>query len=377
MLKKILYVFVFALAMLVSGVFAQPTKKLDVVIRDFPVDEFKPEPGDKNPVKPPFDVDIWLTGDPDSKGGGSIAGGNLPSFEGGGTLPSIDKIWDTKINSMVPLPNGKGNKEVHGFGTKGTTIPPNRKGELILTAYPNASAAVQTKDGYINYAEWDTNSTYQKLFGLPPKAYENNPFGIADPTVVQPNGGVAFVKNGFPGESSAGGIQVAPTRCFADLETPDKPRINCLNFSLKAKQPFQIAVTVYDQLGNFITQYRETVTEQEFRSVVQSPGFVEKDQMEMVAKGSSQCKKLSANNFGQEDVVTLNGHVKVNVNIYPFFADGKHFSNGVYFLKIDRVDLPYKGCVNFGGNAQLVSEPFVRYHADTKLGWMRAGDKKK
>jgi hypothetical protein len=381
MRRKISLIFAFALAVLIPGVSAQ-TAQINTV--SLPPLEFKPISSDNNPIKPPFSIDQWFTGDPNSgkNGGGSIAGGTLPYFAGGGDFPSINQIWNPVTGKMEDLPNGKGNNIVHGFGSIGTTIPPNRAGELILTAYPNASGTVQTKDGPVDYKTWDTSSAYQRLFGLPPKAEEALPFGVADPTVEQPNGGYIFVKNGFPGESSAGGVQVAPTRCFSDDKEPDKPRINCLNFSLKAKQPFKIAVTVYDQFGNFVTQYRETVTEQEFRSVVQAPGLVDVGAAQALGGQTGNndgiCTEFPSNeNFGKENVVTLNGYVKVNVNIYPFFADGRRFGNGVYLLKIDRVDIPYKGCVNANGFAQKVTEPFTRYHADAKFGWMKAGEKKK
>ncbi|WP_461252328.1 hypothetical protein, partial [Treponema sp. R8-4-B8] len=154
------------------------------------------------------------------------------------------------------------------------------------------------------------------------------PYGIADPKVQAFDGGYAFVKKGFPNESSAGGTgRIAPTRCIAD-RTNEEPRINCLNFSLLAKQPFQLSVILYDQLGNFVTQYREKVTEREFRSVVQGPNYVDEEQnniKELVKSASADCQAPTPNNYGQKNVLTTNGLVKVNVNIYPFSKDGRRF----------------------------------------------------
>jgi len=342
---------------------------------------FKPEITDDDVRKPDFNVDAWFTGDPNGgKGGGggsvSTGGGSLPGFGNtNGIFPNIDKIWDNNQNKLVDLPSGKSNKTVHGFGTTGTPIPPSRSGELILTAYPNAGASVNGK----SYSDWEKDTTAQKLFGMPPVPEGDNLYGIADPTVQQPNGGYMFVKNGFKDESSVGGIQVAPTRCISDRDgaSGETPRVNCLNFSLKAKQPFRIAVTVYDQLGNFVTQYSEKVDEQEFRSVVQGPTFIEnKSKPSEGSKGyvhpSGNCRYPNGpEDFGKKDIITTNGFVKVNVNIYPFSKDGRRFGNGVYILKIDRVDLPYEGCMNSAGNSVFIEEEFMRYHADTKFGWMR------
>ncbi|MDR2595268.1 MAG: fibro-slime domain-containing protein [Fibromonadaceae bacterium] len=346
---------------------------------------FVPIPGDKNPVKPDF-VDQWFTGSPtDVTGQCTICDGGLPN---NGAFPNINQIWDPKTGTMISDDDLKSNNIVHGFGKTGTPIPPNRAGELLLTAYPNATpgAMVSTKAANgprMKYEDWLKDEEAQKLFGLPPEQSDKGPYGIADPKQQAEYGGYAFVKNGFPNESSVGSNgRIAPTRCVSDLTKPNEPRINCLNFSLLARQPFQISVILYDQLGNFVTQYRETVTEREFRSVVQGPnypnspansnGTTEKNAVDALSKKEdSKCKAPTNNNFGQPDVITTNGLVKVNVNIYPFSKDGRRFGNGVYIAKIDRVDLPYGGCVNNEGTPVYTTEDYKRYHADQKFGWMR------
>jgi len=251
--------------------------------------------------------------------------------------------------------------------SRGKPIPPNKAGELILTAYPNSAGNVHG----MPYSEWIENYSLQKLFGLPPESLnEDELFGIADPAVQTKEGGYVFVKNGFSGESSVSGkIKVAPTRCIS-YKSEAKPRINCLNFSLLAKQPFQIAVTVYDQHGNFITQYRETVNETEFRNIVQGPNYIEGSGSENIAH-SDDCIAPTSTNYGAPNVSTINGLVKVNVNIYPFYADGRNFGNGVYILKIAKVDLPYEGCINSSGTAIKTIQPFMRNHSELKMGWMR------
>jgi len=353
-------------------------------------------PGDKNPVKPEF-TEEWFTGNP-SDGPCNGCEGGLPS---NGTFPNITLIWDPNApnasgekGDMVQGPNSN-IKVIHGFGKTGTPIPPSRAGELVLTAYPNASGTVIIKEGpyagKYTYEEWLKNEELQKLFGLPPKVSENGPYGITDPKTQADYGGYAFVKNGFPNESSVGGTgQRAPTRCIVSdsLSKDGKPRINCLNFSLLASQPFQISVILYDQLGNFVTQYRETITEQEFRSVVQGPnypnssvnpnGSAEKSDVDKLSKNANtDCQAPTSTNFGKPNVLTTNGLVKVNVNIYPFSKDGRRFGNGVYIAKIDRVDLPYGGCMNNEGMPVYITADYMRYHADQKFGWMRTKPSKK
>jgi len=339
--------------------------------------EFKPIPGDDGPVKPIFDMDVWFTGDPKggTSGGECASCGSLPAS---GPFPTINgQIWDPVIGDFVHVPNAS--TTVHGFGQKGTPIPLNRAGELVLTAFPSATGIVNTINGPMTYEEWKENEKMQKLFGLPPTVSEYGPFGVANPQEQAMDGGWAFVKNGFKDESSAGGKgQLAPTRCIADRSKPDEPRINCLNFSLLAQQPFQINVAVFDQFGNFVTQYRETVTEREFRSVVQGPNYLEENQAaveELSKNASKDCEEPTSSNYGKPTVLTTNGLVKVNVNIYPFSANGRRFGNGVYIVKIDRIDLPYEGCVNNAGRPTPVNLGYIRYHAEQKFGWMRAKSK--
>jgi len=345
---------------------------------------FVPMPGDKNPVKPDF-VDDWFTGSPtDVTGQCTLCGGGLPN---NGTFPNINQIWDPKTGTMISSyddPSLRPNNIVHGFGKTGTPIPPSRAGELVLTAFPNSSGTVSTNGKKMTYEEWLKDEEAQKLFGLPPEVSPNGPYGVADPKKQADYGGYAFVKNGFPNESSVGSNgRVAPTRCISDLTKPNEPRINCLNFSLLARQPFQISVIIYDQLGNFVTQYRETVTEREFRSVVQGPNYTDGEKNSVSKDGkigknaSKNCQVPTSSNYGKDSVLTTNGLVKVNVNIYPFSKDGRRFGNGVYIAKIDRVDLPYNGCVNNEGIPLYTIEDYKRYHADQKFGWMRTKPSKK
>jgi len=329
---------------------------------------FEPVLGDNNPIKPPFDMAAWFTGNPTDASCANC--GPLPN---NGSFPNINYIWDP-IQAAMVTPST--NRTVHGFGPAGTSIPPQRAGELVLTAFPNASGIVNTINGSMAYAEWYENKALQKLFGLPPEVSDYGPYGIVDPKVQAPDGGYQFVKNGFPNESSAGGIgQIAPTRCVSDRSKLDEPRINCLNFSLLTTQPFKLSVTLYDQRGNLVTQYLETITEKELRSIVQGPNYApeERSYVAQLSKNSNQmCQAPTASNYGMPNVLTTNGLVKVNVNIYPFSKNGNRFSNGAYTAKIDMVELPYEGCMNNAGMPIYITEPYKCHHAELKFDWINS-----
>jgi fibro-slime domain-containing protein len=337
-------------------------------------------PGNGNPRQPDGSVP--------SGAGGPVPGGD-GAYDGAGKFPNIRTVWDSKKNTMVNISDvdgAKNNNDIHGFGAVGKPIPPQRAGELILTALPNYLSAPY---GFNSYDEWYQAYKEGKmdgdadLFGLPPEAKGEAWWGLADPTTEARGGGYQFVKNGFPNESSTkGNIKIAPTRCTARIdESPtakpgERASINCLNFNMGAQQPFQLAVTVYDQLGNFVTQYRETVSEQDFRNATQAPNYLFGED-KLVS--SPVCELPTDGNYGKKTTTTTNGFINVNVNIYPFSTTGRRFGNGVYIAKIDRVDLPFEGCQVVEGIASksdpITGTKFKRFHSEQKFGWMRS-DKK-
>jgi hypothetical protein len=349
---------------------------------------------DTKPKKPPFaggnPENFTGNGNPSPDGsvppgaGGPVPGGD-GAYDGSGKFPNIRTVWSSKANggkggmvNIADVDGAKNNNNVHGFGTIGAPIPSQRAGELILTAFPNALVPPQ---GFTSYEEWETHyKEHNKekdadLFGLPPETKGDAWWGLVDPTTEARGGGYQFVKNGFPNESSTkGNIKIAPTRCTAIIdegaEAGKRASINCLNFNMVAQQPFQLAVTVYDQLGNFVTQYRETITEQDFRNVTQAPNYLfNRDQIKTAA---GRCEEPKDDNYGSPNTTTTNGVINVNVNIYPFSTTGRRFGNGVYIAKIDRVDLPFSGCQVLGGIAGKNDQRFIRFHSEQKFGWMRA-----
>lgn len=288
---------------------------------------FDPTINDATVKKPNFDVESMFTP--------------------GSTTVSVSPANSDRLNYATSDAGKTGTVTINGFGSaSNATLPPSKTGEMILTAYPSSTDP-----------NWKSNLAAD--FGLPSEATINGIYGVADGSTG------TFLKNGFPGESNLdGSMKVSPTRCVTDKND----NVNCLNFSLDAKQPFKLNVTVFDHLGHFITQYKESVSEQEFRYATQATAIGGTD-----VAASDACKEVNGTSvkYGDPNALTNNGYLKVNVNIYPFSQTGRRIGNGVYILKIDRIDEAFNGCMNASGVGDMGENKFVRYHAESKLGWMR------
>lgn len=313
-------------------------------VTTLPPIEFVPILNNETVVKPEFDVGTMFQP-------GEIA--NTP----GPTNPGILDNIKTMINSEgdeVPFAKNESSTPINGFGAaSNSVINPTKTGEMILTLYPSS-----------NNAGWDEQSPY---FGLPPRAGENG-FGSIDPTQIGDGGVVSFLKNGFPGESNVdGSMRVSPTRCVTD----ENQNVNCLNLSIPAQQPFEINVTVFDHMGHFITQYRDGITEQEFRYVTQAANY-NGNSSELPSEAQGPYWKCSEDEpYGSKHNLVKNGRVQVSVNIYPFSQTGRRIGSGVYIVKIDRIDKEFAGCFNAGGASDWSEYNYQRYHSEEKIGWMR------
>lgn len=234
---------------------------------------------------------------------------------------------------------------VTGFGSAGTKIPASQAGELILTNYPAGKTSMDEK------------------IGLPPQATAGS-YGLIDPT-VSVNGAYSYVKNGFANESNTdGSYRVSPTRCTSN----SAGNVNCLSFTFPAVQPFKLNVTVYDHLGHYISSYQQTVTPEDFRNVTQGATLVD-PASNPVASGDA-CKYTGK--LGDDNNLVQNGKVRVSVNVYPLDETGRRIGNGVYIVKVDRIDYAFTGCFNNNGVSAVGEYEFVRYHDEYKLGWMRS-----
>lgn len=293
----------------------------------------KPDPKvdivDVSVKKPNFDVETMFTG-------GTIT--TTPAVSN----PSIIQTYVDESKQSSALSG----TSVNGFGAaSNNTLPTNKTGEMILTAYPSSTDP-----------NWKNNLPAD--FGLPPEA-SLGIFGTVDGTAG------SFLKNGFPGESNLdGSMKVSPTRCVTDKND----NVNCMSFTFDVKQPFKINVTVFDHLGHFITQYKESISEQEFRYATQATALGTSD-----VASSEACKEVNGTsvNYGDANALTNNGYLKVSVNLYPFSQTGRRIGNGVYILKVDRIDEEFVGCINASGVADIGENTFDRNHDESKLGWMR------
>jgi len=242
----------------------------------------------------------------------------LPGSEG--ELGTVD------VNSsatVVPklIADGKGAAAKTPLTGDPTIIPPNRAGEIFLTPYPfgvdSASDALGTGQD----------------FGMPPVATDASGLGLVDlGSGAAPDSGTGsftFLKSAFYGSQGNSSVIATSGEAYSLCsQDPVSGAGNCLeSIVIDVEQGFRLNVLIYDHLGNFVSQYSETVTNAEIWEIQKrSPG-----------------SSVSGEKAG-------NPKVRVNVQLYPRSQENRLIGNGVYityvdFLRLERLPVNGQNCV--------------------------------
>lgn len=192
------------------------------------------------------------------------------------------------------------------------SIPPSLAGEIILSPLPYEEILGTWDNEIATYGSFpsSTNGSVGAVVsgnGVPMTTMSSDVTKASD-------GGVQFIKSGFV--SSAGDPnQLATSGTSSSLCTEDGSASNCLTgIMFETEQGFKINVMVYDAIGNFVTQYKESVTNEEMWAVqLQAPG--------------------------SEFDISGNGKVIASVGVYPNDRLGRKIGNGAYILVVDVLKL--------------------------------------
>ena len=155
-------------------------------------------------------------------------------------------------------------------------------------------------------------------------------------------------------DNSPDGSNVA--RCYADANGTE----SCSSISFRTSQPFMVNVRVFDNLGHFISQYTEGITDP-----VKFKALVSKQTVPNAT--SNTC--TDGSNYEQ---VTGVGEMMVTIKMYPVSQQGRKIATGPYIYQVSIIKEHYVYCAYMGGGGfQYIDAPYQRSFFTTTRGYRR------
>ncbi|WP_290954908.1 fibro-slime domain-containing protein [Fibrobacter sp.] len=162
----------------------------------------------------------------------------------------------------------------------------------------------------------------------------------------------------YPGSvfSDAGDPNAVSGRCYADANGIE----SCSSISFRTSQPFLVNVRVFDNLGHFISQYTEGITDTTvFKQLVSA---------QKVANATAN----TCTDGSQYAEVTGVGEMMVTVKMYPVSQQGRKIATGPYIYQVSIIKEAYKYCAYMGGGGfQFIDAPYQRASFTTTRGYRR------
>ena len=249
----------------------------------------------------------------------SAAGKAVVSYEWG----PVTKISIGSVTTIVPTDNTIDRPPFDNKTLPSGELPNDQTGEIVISPLPSDYAN--------DPEEWLKNN-------LGP--WTSTPVGtgsgfVSGSTASDANGRFTFLQSSTTDASnSSGGV----TRCYNDGKEE-----SCTSIAFVTDEPFQINVRVFDNLGHFVSQYTESMSEAALKQIVatNSTGVQER------------CYNMAT---GFEGNGVTSGSVIATVKMYPVSQNGRKISTGPYIYQVSLIEYPFEHCVNLGGQTYLPGE---------------------
>lgn len=245
-------------------------------------------------------------------------------------------------DSTIDRPDFDANKLLAEVPLVDEKLPNNATGEIIVSALPEEYANIS------DMKEW---------LKIHPE-YTRTPSGNGGTSGQITNGGVdetgrfAFIQSYGTSAATSG---IVETRCYSDPNLAE----SCAGITFLTGQPFRINVRVFDNLGHFVSQYTETLSEEAMNTILNTPS---------APASQTQC----TDNVSQTVYPAVaTGLAIINVKMYPVSQSGRKIGTGPYIYQVALIEEPYKHCVNYGGTQNFVDEYYKRTHYTMVRGYRR------
>lgn len=221
----------------------------------------------------------------------------------------------------------------------GGELEPNSTGELLITPFPSSFIDEGDQNTWLEKHWTDITSAATGADGHPASGVNTRTYPGVMIDDENPNGAVS-------------------ARCYADANGTE----SCSSISFRTSQPFQVNVRVFDNLGHFISQYTESVTDvTKFQNMMKA--------QPVPNATSNVCVDAST---GQSAEVTGVGEMMVTIKMYPVSQQGRKIATGPYIYQVSIIKEHYVYCAYMGnGGFQLVDAPYQRASLTTTRGYRR------
>ena len=255
----------------------------------------------------------------------SVTGKAVTGLTWGAITKSTVKIisqtipTDTTIDRPVFEPIGEG-----------STLPNNATGEILVSPLPTEFTIAQSEWLKSNLSTWTTSPS-------------------AGSAIVA--GGTA---NSLNGHSTYLLSSTASSKCYNQ-----KGAESCMSIAFVAEEPFQVSVRVFDNLGHFISQYQESLSESAFAAAI--------------SDGSSGTCSATVNGVAKSSPAVTSGFVLATVKMYPVSQTGRKLATGPYIYQVSIIQKPMDHCVNVNGSQTYMLGQYNRTYKSMTRGYRRIG----
>ena len=202
-----------------------------------------------------------------------------------------------------------------------------------------------------NDGELPKNYTADLLFTSVPSGVgkNNNPLALTNDEKKIFSQTSADGSTGGVTKAYVGGKESASSMCYSNGGTE-----SCFSVSYPVMGPFRINVRVFDHLGHFVSQYQQSMNEDELHAALGA------------GKDEAGCDtKL----YGET------GAGFITVKMYPVSQNGRTVATGPYIYKVTFVQEAYTACIKEGSSAWPHTLYYSRTSETYRRGYKRAKNK--
>jgi len=264
----------------------------------------------------------------------SAAGKAVVVYEWG----PVTKISIGSVTTIIPTDNSIDRPIFDNKTLPSGELANDQTGEIVISPLP--SDYVSDPDNWLdaNLANWTSTSVGA------------GSGSVSGSTASDANGRFTFLQSSTTDATNASG---GVTRCYNDGTEE-----SCMSIAFVTDEPFQINVRVFDNLGHFVSQYTESMSEAALTQIVAANSTT-------VQYGCSN----TATNFAGKGVTS--GRVIATVKMYPVSQNGRKISTGPYIYQVSLIEYPFEHCVNLGGQQTYLPGEYRRTQFSMTRGYRR------